>query len=82
MECEIGNLTRTEAVKAGLRSRGTSLSQISRELGLMPSTISTVLAGGRSRKVERALAEALDMTAAQLFPERYGINRGCKSDLN
>lgn len=74
MECEIGNLTRTEAIKARLRSQGTSLSQIARDLGLKPSTISTVVAGSaRSQKVEQALAEALDMTASQLFPERYAL---------
>lgn len=82
MECEIGNLTRTEAIKARLRSQGTSLSQIGRDLGLKPSTISTVVAGARSLKVEQALAEALDMTVGQLFPERYGSEGGSENGLD
>ncbi len=74
MECDLGNFTKSEAIKAGLRSRGSSLSKVGREMGLKPSTISSVLHGARSKRVEQALAEALDTTVYLLFPERYDQN--------
>ena len=65
------HLERREAIKAGLRSRGTSLSQVSRDLGLKPATISSVVAGARSKRVEAAIADALGEKLEALWPERY-----------
>ncbi|UWR27367.1 helix-turn-helix domain-containing protein [Sulfitobacter sp. S223] len=64
-------INKREFVKAQLRSSGTSLSQIGRDLGLKPSTISSVLSGARSQKVERAIADALKNEPQLIWPERY-----------
>lgn len=71
MECTSAAINQRESVKAQLRSRGSSLSQIGRDLGLKPSTISSVLSGARSQKVERAIADALKTEPELLWPERY-----------
>ena len=65
------DVNKRELVKARLRTNGTSMSQIGRELGLKPSTISSVVAGARSRKVERAIADALQTRPEEIWPERY-----------
>lgn len=65
------DVNKRELVKARLRTNGTSMSQIGRELGLKPSTISSVVAGARSQKVERAIADALKTDPEKLWPERY-----------
>lgn len=68
---EAMNVSKRELIKAQLRSRGTSLSQIGRDLGLKPSTVSSVLAGARSLNVEHAIASALNTKPETLWPERY-----------
>lgn len=65
------DVNKRELVKARLRTNGTSMSQIGRELGLKPSTISSVVAGARSQKVERAIADALKTDPEKIWPERY-----------
>lgn len=66
------NLERHELVKYRLRQRQTSLAKISRDLGIQPGSVTAVCQGyRRSKRVERALAEALDMTPEDLFPEHY-----------
>lgn len=64
-------VNKRELIKAQLRTRGISLSQVGRELGLKPSTISSVLAGARSLKVEQAIATALNTRPELIWPERY-----------
>jgi Ner family transcriptional regulator len=64
-------VNKRELIKAQLRTRGISLSQVGRELGLKPSTISSVLAGARSLKVEQAIAAALNTRPELIWPERY-----------
>ena len=64
-------VNKRELIKAQLRTRGISLSQVGRELGLKPSTISSVLAGARSFKVEQAIAAALNTRPELIWPERY-----------
>jgi Ner family transcriptional regulator len=65
------NVNKRELIKAQLRTRGTSLSQIARELGLKPSTVSSVLVGARSLNVEQAIATALNTKPELIWPERY-----------
>ncbi|WP_136685472.1 helix-turn-helix domain-containing protein [Falsirhodobacter xinxiangensis] len=61
-----------ERLKAELRIRGTSLAQIGRELGISGSSMSLVgLGKHRSRRIERAIADALGTTPEELYPERY-----------
>ena len=61
-----------ERLRAELRIRGTSLAQIARDLGVTKTTVSLVALGKqRSRRVERALADAMTTTPAELFPDRY-----------
>lgn len=64
-------ISKKEEIKARLRTKGLSLSAIARRLNLQPSTVSGVLSGhARSIRVEKELAEALDTTVAELFPNR------------
>lgn len=61
-----------ERLKAELRIRGTSLAQIGRELGISGTSMSPVgLGKHRSKRIERAIADALGTTPEELYPERY-----------
>lgn len=61
-----------ERLKAELRIRGTSLARIARELGVTDSALSLVGKGyHRSSRIEKALADAVGVTAEELFPHRY-----------
>lgn len=61
-----------ERLKAELRIRGTSLAQISRDLGVSDSALTLVGKGfHRSLRIERALADAVGSTPQALFPDRY-----------
>lgn len=61
-----------ERLKAELRIRGTSLARIARELGVSDAALSLVGKGyNRSRRIERALADAAGVSPEALFPERY-----------
>lgn len=63
---------RHERLKAELRIRGTSLAQIGRDLGVSGTSISLVgLGKHRSKRIERAIADALGTTPEKLYPERY-----------
>lgn len=66
-----------ERLKMELRLRGRSIASIARELNVLRSTVTLVSQGlRRSTKIESALAEAVGMTAVQLFPERYATEEG------
>ncbi len=61
-----------ERLKAELRIRGTSLAQIGRDLGISGTSMSLVgLGKHRSKRIERAIADALGTTPEKLYPERY-----------
>lgn len=58
-----------ERLKAELRIRGTSLAQISRELGVSDSALTLVgKRMCRSKRIEKALARAMGMPPEELFP--------------
>lgn len=61
-----------EWVKMHLRLAGSSLAEIARELGVAPTTVTSVSQGARrSRRIEATIARRLSMQPAQLWPERY-----------
>lgn len=61
-----------ERLKMELRLRGSSLTQIAFAMGVHPGSVTAVSQGlRRSRRIERALAAAVDKTPAELFPGRY-----------
>ena len=65
------DLVAHERLKAELRIRGTSLAKVARQLGVTDSALTLVgKRMCRSDRIERALAEALDMTPDELFPDR------------
>lgn len=55
---------------AGLKKRGTSLSALSRQAGLAPSTLANALTR-RWPKGERLIAEALGVAPEKIWPSRY-----------
>ncbi|EME8536691.1 helix-turn-helix domain-containing protein [Salmonella enterica] len=55
---------------AGLRKRGTSLAAVSRQAGLVSSTLANALTR-RWPKGERLIAEALGVAPEQIWPSRY-----------
>ncbi len=68
---------RHERLKFELRLRGQSLASVARQLDVTQSTVSMVSKGkNRSRRIERALANALETTPEQLFPDRYFEQEG------
>ncbi|WP_434734772.1 helix-turn-helix domain-containing protein [Chiayiivirga sp.] len=55
-----------------LRLAGSSLACVARELGVQPTTVTSVCLGQRrSRRIEDLIAAKLDSTPAKLWPERY-----------
>ena len=55
---------------AALKKRGTTLSAVSRKAGLASTTLTNALVR-HWPKGERLIAEALDVTPAQIWPSRY-----------
>jgi Ner family transcriptional regulator len=65
-----------ERLKAELRIRGTSLAEIARDLGVSDAALTLVGKGfHRSRRIEKALADAVGMQLETLFPDRYKGDR-------
>ncbi|QKS07434.1 helix-turn-helix domain-containing protein [Pseudosulfitobacter pseudonitzschiae] len=61
-----------ERLKMELRLRGKSIASVARELEVLRSTVTLVSQGlRRSSKIEKALANAVETTPAELFPDRY-----------
>lgn len=60
-----------EMIKAELRIKGSSLAAISRELGVVYSSVYNVVKGARSRRVETRIAQALGKSVEEVFPLRY-----------
>ncbi|WP_245708087.1 helix-turn-helix domain-containing protein [Celeribacter baekdonensis] len=61
-----------ERLKMELRLRGKSIASVARELDVLRSTVTLVSQGlRRSSKIEKALANAVGTTPAELFPDRY-----------
>lgn len=59
-------------IKEALHTRGLSFGGIARDQGVAKATISIVSRGyRRSRRLEKAIADALNVEPAQLWPERY-----------
>lgn len=61
-----------ERLKTELRRRGTSLSRVAAQIGVLPGSVTAVSQGiRRSKRIEEELASALGTTPEQLFPDRY-----------
>jgi len=59
-------------IKSALALRGATLSSIARDLGVAPTTVSIVSRGyRRSRRIEKAIADAIGRSPAELWPSRY-----------
>ncbi|MFC4442043.1 helix-turn-helix domain-containing protein [Caulobacter henricii] len=59
-------------IKEALRLRGLSLSDIARAHEVKQSTVSLVSTGWRrSRRLESAIAAALDLAPEEIWPDRY-----------
>ncbi|OOY15870.1 hypothetical protein BMI85_09960 [Thioclava sp. DLFJ4-1] len=70
------NRERHSRIKYELDRRGLSLAEIARRAGVGLSAVSSVSLGrSRSARIEAKLADALETTAPELFPERYPEER-------
>jgi Ner family transcriptional regulator len=59
-------------IKEALHARGLTFSGIAKDQKVAATTVSIVSRGyRRSRRLEKAIAGALDMTPEQLWPRRY-----------
>lgn len=58
-------------VKAALERRNLSLADIARQLGISRNAVRNALYPLRSERVEKAIAEALDLPLWVVFPDRY-----------
>ena len=59
-------------IKSALALRGATLSSIARDLNVAPGTVSIVSRGfRRSRRIEKAIADAVGRSPAELWPQRY-----------
>jgi len=61
-----------ERIKGALRLRGTSFADVARHLDVKPTTVTVVSKGlRRSRRIERAIADALGLDLETVWPTRY-----------
>ncbi|NBB51464.1 hypothetical protein GVN24_24575 [Rhizobium sp. CRIBSB] len=60
-----------EDIKGMLRKRHGSMRAFERKQSLPPLSVKDVLRGRASRRVERAIADDLELPLHRLFPERY-----------
>ena len=59
-------------IKRRLKVAGSSLTEVSRQLGVSPSTVTVVSQGyRRSGRIQAEIAQTLGTTAEALFPDRY-----------
>ncbi|MEP3342955.1 MAG: helix-turn-helix domain-containing protein [Hyphomicrobiales bacterium] len=66
------NLELHENLKARLRILGSGISALAREIGVSPSSVTTVSQGYRtSHRIQEAIARKLGTEPELLFPERY-----------
>ena len=64
-------LNRREEIKARLRSRGITMSDIARSLNLTPATVHAVVSGrSYSQRVAEASAAELEVGIADIWPDR------------
>jgi lambda repressor-like predicted transcriptional regulator len=64
-----------EIIKGMLQLKGTSISEVARELGVAPTTVTVVSKGmRRSKRIETALAAAIGSTPEVVWPERYTLS--------
>lgn len=64
---------RWEWIKYQLRAHGTSLAKLARELGVSDTAVKNAKRTAYPR-MERAIAKALGLKAAELWPERWSAN--------
>lgn len=65
------SLNRREEIKALLRSKGRTMSDIARSLELKPATIHAVVSGrSYSQRVAEAIATELGLQVNDIWPER------------
>lgn len=60
------------SIKARLKGAGSGINALARELGVTPSTITTVSQGyHRSQRIQEAIAAKIGTTPEALWPDRY-----------
>ncbi|MEW5833634.1 MAG: helix-turn-helix domain-containing protein [Pseudomonadota bacterium] len=71
-----------ELIKAHLRMKCITQADVAKACLVAPTTVGAVIAGrSRSEKIEKFLAQLLDIPLAELFPQWHGIDAGTsKSD--
>ncbi len=70
-----------EILKARLRILGSGISALAREIGVSPSSVTTVSQGYRtSHRIQKALAEKLNTEPELLFPDRYKQNQNNRNN--
>ncbi|MDX2271042.1 MAG: helix-turn-helix domain-containing protein [Cyanobacteriota bacterium] len=62
---------RVERIKSELRMLGWSVVKVAEHLGVCKQTVSRVLHGKRSRRVEEGIAALLGKSVQEVWPERY-----------
>jgi lambda repressor-like predicted transcriptional regulator len=62
-----------ELIKANLRIAGSSVATIARELGVSVAAVSKTIrySNCRSRRIESAVADALNLAPSAIWPARY-----------
>ncbi len=69
---KIADLDLHASIKTRLRSAGSGINALARELGVTPSTVTTVSQGyHRSRRIQQAIASKLGTTPEAIWPDRY-----------
>ncbi|NJK63113.1 MAG: transcriptional regulator [Synechococcaceae cyanobacterium SM2_3_1] len=64
-------VARAEQIKAELRMLGWKLVDVAASLEVCRQTISSVLYGKRSRRIEEGIAQILGRPVEEVWPERY-----------
>ncbi|MFW5969168.1 MAG: helix-turn-helix domain-containing protein [Halofilum sp. (in: g-proteobacteria)] len=72
-------MQRNEWIKFQLRIRGSSLSQLARDLGVTRQAVRNALAS-RYPRMERVIAAEIGLDPATIWPERYRTGHGNEND--
>jgi Ner family transcriptional regulator len=73
---------RSGQIKSALEAKGTNLADLAREVGISQTFMSSVVhRSGKSRRIERAIADKLDMQLYEVFPDRYPMPEGIAPEM-
>lgn len=60
-----------EQIKAAIRMRGVTLSELAARIGVTPAAIGMAIRARSSERIENEIAAFLELPAQEIWPDRY-----------